>query len=79
MNKTAEALYMSMLNSGKLDTAETEKAFYSAYDYIIDTAECDGNDEEKSRIFSLLSDVESQARKTAFQVGMRAAFDLLQR
>lgn len=50
MNQTTEALYLSMLDNGKLDTAETEKAFYRAYDYIIDAAECDDNEEEKSSV-----------------------------
>lgn len=79
MNQTTEALYLSMLDNGKLDTAETEKAFYRAYDYIIDAAECDDNEEEKSRIFDLLSNIENQAKKAAFQLGMHTAFDLLQR
>ena len=76
MNQTAEAFYLSMLDAGKLETKETEAAFYRAYDH---TAECDDNEEEKSRIFELLADLENQARQAAFSLGMRAAFDLLQR
>ena len=49
MNRAAEALYLLMLNSGKLDTAETERAFYSAYDYILDMAECEENGEERGK------------------------------
>ena len=79
MNQTAEAFYLSMLDAGKLETKETEAAFYRAYDHIIDTAECDDNEEEKSRIFELLADLENQARQVAFSLGMRATFDLLQR
>lgn len=79
MNQTAEAFYLSMLDAGKLETKETEAAFYRAYDHIIDTAECDDNEEEKSRIFELLANVENQARRTAFQLGMRTALDLLRR
>ena len=72
MNRAAEALYLLMLNSGKLDTAETEQAFYSAYDYILDMAECEENGEERGN-------VENQARRTAFQLGMHTALDLLRR
>lgn len=79
MNQTAKTLYLSMLDAGKLETKETEAAFYRAYDHIIDTAECDDNEEEKSRIFELLADLENQAGQAAFSLGMRAAFDLLQR
>lgn len=79
MNRAAEALYLLMLNSGKLDTAETEQAFYSAYDYILGIAECEENGEERGKVFDLLADVENKARKTAFQAGMYTAFDLLRR
>lgn len=79
MKQTTKALYLALLNSGKLETKETEAAFYRAYDHIIDTAECDDNEEEKSRIFELLADLENQARQAAFSLGIRAAFDLLQK
>ena len=79
MNQTTKALYLAMLDAGKLEDKEQEAAFYRAYDYIIDTAECDDNENEKSRIFNLLSDLENQARQAAFSLGIRAAFDLLQR
>ena len=54
MNRAAEALYLLMLNSGKLDTAETEQAFYSAYDYILGIAECEENGEERARYLTCL-------------------------
>ena len=79
MNRTAEALYLLMLNSGKLDTAETEQAFYSAYDYILGIADCEENGEERGKVFDLLANVENQARRTAFPLGMRTALDLLRR
>ncbi len=79
MNRTAEAVFMSVLHSGKLDTAETEQAFYSAYDYILGMAECEENGEERGKVFDLLANVENQARRTAFQLGMRTALDLLRR
>lgn len=79
MNQTTKALYLAMLDAGKLDDKEQEATFYRVYDYIIDTAECDDNENEKSRIFNLLSDLENQARQAAFSLGIRAAFDLLQK
>ena len=79
MNRAAEALYLLMLNSGKLDTAETEQAFYSAYDYILGMAECEENGGERGKVFDLLANVENQARRTAFQLGMHTALDLLRR
>lgn len=51
MNQTTEALYLALLNSGKLETEATQTAFCEAYDYIIDLAECDSNEEEKTKSF----------------------------
>lgn len=77
MNQTTEALYLALLNSGKLETEATQSAFCEAYDYIIDLAECESNEEEKDKVFHLLADIEAKARKVAFAVGLQAAFDLV--
>lgn len=46
MNQTTEALYLALLNSGKLETEATQSAFCEAYDYIIDLTECESNENE---------------------------------
>lgn len=74
MNQTTEALYLALLNSGKLETEATQTAFCEAYDYIIDLAECESNEEEKDKVFHLLADIEAKARKVAFAVGLQVAF-----
>lgn len=77
MNEVINPIYLDLLDKGKFDTKESTNTFFKAYDYIIELAECDDNEEEKDHIFNLLSEIESQSRKTAFQIGIYTAFQML--
>ncbi|MBQ8823778.1 MAG: hypothetical protein IJZ64_00930 [Ruminococcus sp.] len=76
MNEVINPIYLDLLDKGKFDTEESTNTFFKAYDYIIDMAECEDNNEEKEHIFALLSEIENQSRRTAFQVGIYTAFQM---
>ena len=76
MNEILNPIYLDLLDKGKFDTEESTNIFFKAYDYIVDTAECEDNNKEKEHIFDLLSEIESQSRRTAFQVGIYTAFQM---
>lgn len=76
MNKIIKPIYLDLLDKGKFDTEETTNTFFKVYDYIIELAECDDNEEEKDHIFNMLFEIESQSRKTAFQVGIYSTFKM---
>lgn len=76
MNEVQEALYLALLENGKLDTPDTEKALYLALDYIENITGMPESSKEMEGAFDVLVELESETRRTAFEVGLRAGLKL---
>lgn len=76
MNKVQEALYLALLEKGELDTPETERALYTACDYVESIAEIPESSEEAGKVFDVLAELESETKRMAFKVGLRTGLKL---
>ena len=76
MNEHQELLYSALLDKGIFDTPETEKALYLAYDYVADIAKISTTSIEADKIFDMLTEIQSETRRTAFETGLRTGLEL---
>ncbi|MCM1231375.1 MAG: hypothetical protein NC489_14735 [Ruminococcus flavefaciens] len=76
MNKVQETLYLALLEKGELDTPETERAFYLACDCVESIAGISESSEEAGKVFDVLAGIDREAKRRAFEVGLRAGLKL---